>query len=190
MGDILNRKAVKYIIAKPQEAFIEENEEKLKVERIEIGRSQIIRYMIVKLTRNIKCIKKYEISSKPVRCTDFFIIDYFFSWSIIRACRNIQYNFEVGTQLSSLLGGIGALVAIVTAYLNKTTQKYYESSGVKEIDENTFKPMYLNIEDKVIKQFVKHLKGDAFYNEFAKRKTNRKTNGIRMNLRMKKMRKK
>ncbi|CAG8839645.1 5259_t:CDS:2, partial [Gigaspora margarita] len=125
--DILNRKAVKYIIAKPQEAFIEENEEKLKVERIEI--------------------ETYNIIAK------------------------------VGTQLSSLLGGIGAL-------------KYYESSGVKEIDENTFKPMYLNIEDKVIKQFVKHLKGDAFYNEFAKRKTNRKTNGIQMNLGMKKNEKK
>ncbi|CAG8683828.1 747_t:CDS:2 [Dentiscutata erythropus] len=120
---------------------------------------QAIRFFIVKLNEEYKSYQKNMRYRQNVYTAEIFIsLISIFLGQLFGFAQNSDIMAKVGTQLTSLFGGIGLLVTIVTAYLNNTTQKYLESSSSTELDENTFKLMYLHIDDKVIKAFINDLK--------------------------------
>ncbi|CAG8769976.1 9873_t:CDS:1, partial [Gigaspora rosea] len=163
---------VEYIIVNPEKAFIEKEEAKDDdAEQREIGRSQVIKYMIVKLNEQYKAYKNNMKSRQNVFAAQIFLsLIAIFLGQLFALAETYNIIAKVGTQLSSLLGGIGTLVALFTAYINRTKEKYDESSSETVIDKNNFKPMYLNIDDIVIKQFVKNLQEGSFYHECEKKK--------------------
>ncbi|CAG8500366.1 10965_t:CDS:2 [Dentiscutata heterogama] len=155
MGSSEQNQGVRYYIVDPNQS----SKENKKVNEEENLIHQLIKFYIVKLNEEYKLYQKNLRYRQNVYAAEIFI-------SLISICLGQLFGFaehsdimaKVGTQLSSLFGGIGLLVTIVTAYLNNTAQKYLESSSSTELDENTFKLMYLHIDDKVIKEFVNDLK--------------------------------
>ncbi|CAG8492425.1 9340_t:CDS:2 [Gigaspora margarita] len=175
MADILNRKAVEYVIVNPKNAFIEENKddkakkleaEQLKAEQLENGKCQVIRYMIVKLNEEYKTYRKNMKSRQNLLGAQIFLsLIAIFLGELFAFAENSNIIAKIGPQLSSLLGGIATLVTIFTVYLNRTEQKYYESSSVTNLDENMFRLMYLHIATKFIKHYSADLSEEAFYHE-------------------------
>ncbi|CAG8531307.1 12184_t:CDS:2, partial [Cetraspora pellucida] len=115
---------------------------------------QIIKFFIVKLNEEYKSYQKNMRFRQNLFVAEIFIsLTSIFLGQLFALAEDSDIMTKIGTQLSSVFGVIGVLVTIVTAYLNNTAQKYFEAGSSTELDESTFKLMYLHIDDKVIKEF-------------------------------------
>ncbi|CAG8671729.1 20019_t:CDS:2 [Cetraspora pellucida] len=161
------------IIKTPQEVkyFIIESNEKYKLhgkdksddpDIDEDTKHQIIKFFIVRLNEEYKSYQKNMRFRQNLYVAEIFIsLISIFLGQLFALAEDSDIMAKIGTQISSIFGAIGVLVTVVTAYLNNTAQKYLETGSSTELDENTFKPMYLHINDKVIKNFGNSFKGKS-----------------------------
>ncbi|CAG8591349.1 20036_t:CDS:2 [Cetraspora pellucida] len=158
-GDFIKTHEVKYFIIESNEKYklLAGKDKPDNSNNTDIDdnlKHQIIKFFIVKLNEEYKSFQKNMRFRQNLYVAEIFIsLISIFLGQLFALAEDSDIMAKIGTQLSSVFGAIGVLVTIVTAYLNNTAQKYLEAGSSTELDENTFKPMYLHIDDNVIKKF-------------------------------------
>ncbi|RIB02143.1 hypothetical protein C2G38_2228654 [Gigaspora rosea] len=131
------------------------DQESVQIEEKDKELHQYVRFKIIMLNEEYK---SYRINMKirfNICIAQIFIalISYFIGQilSIAKHINTTDGIGKIGPVISSIFVIAGTITTIFTVYLNHSSDKYFERNGNTEITENLFKPMFLNIDTKILK---------------------------------------
>ncbi|CAG8717722.1 33820_t:CDS:2, partial [Gigaspora margarita] len=125
---------------------------------------QYVRFKIIMLNEEYK---SYRINMKNrfnmCLAQIFIALIAFFIGQILSIAKHINTTSDIGTigsVVSSVFVIASTITTIFTVYLNNSSDKYFERNSNTEITGNLFKPMFLNIDFKILKNLYEFQKSD------------------------------